>query len=399
MESEKKSTSMLNYSLIVMAVTHTFTHAFQQIHTALFPILKSPEEFNLSYQQIGLIAAIPPLCQALLSIPTGLLSDRFGSKKMVLVSVIVAALGAVIASRAQSPWMLIVGVSLLLVNTTIYHPAAYSFTTLLFQARDRSKALGVHGAGGTLGMAIGPISVTILMGFFALTWRQVYLFWIIPLIAGMFAVLRIQMSPREEMVDNNSRYAPEEETTRLLSLNLVMFLVFIGIRMMGGGMISSFLSIFLVENKGVTPYLASLIFGSNYLMGLVAAPLGGFMAARYGEKRWLMLVLFLSYVSLGVALVVPNTIVFVILWLVNGFFNFLGMAANSSIMAQLTPSRQRGLGYGLFFLPGSIMGAVAPMIAAFIAENFGLINIFYASLAVYLVGLAVLQFGVKTKSP
>jgi MFS family permease len=399
MESEKKTTSMLNYSLIVMAVTHTLTHAFQQIHTALFPILKSPEEFKLSYQQIGLIAAIPPLCQALLSIPTGLLSDRFGSKKMVLVSVIVAALGAVIASRAQSPWMLIVGVSLLLVNTTIYHPAAYSFTTLLFQARDRSKALGVHGAGGTLGMAIGPISVTILMGFFALTWRQVYLFWIIPLIAGMFAVLRIQMSPWEEMVDNNSRYAPEEETTRLLSLNLVMFLVFIGIRMMGGGMISSFLSIFLVENKGVTPYLASLIFGSNYLMGLVAAPLGGFMAARYGEKRWLMLVLFLSYVSLGVALVVPNTIVFVILWLVNGFFNFLGMAANSSIMAQLTPSRQRGLGYGLFFLPGSIMGAVAPMIAAFIAENFGLINIFYASLAVYLVGLAVLQFGVKTKSP
>ncbi|GAJ17576.1 unnamed protein product, partial [marine sediment metagenome] len=86
------------------------------------------------------------------------------------------------------------------------------------------------------------------------------------------------------------------------------------------------------------------------------------------------------------------------LWLVNGFFNFLGMAANSSIMAQLTPSRQRGLGYGLFFLPGSIMGAVAPMIAAYIAENFGLINIFYASLAVYFISLSVLQFGVKTKS-
>jgi MFS family permease len=67
-------------------------------------------------------------------------------------------------------------------------------------------------------------------------------------------------------------------------------------------------------------------------------------------------------------------------------------------MAQLTPSRQRGLGYGLFFLPGSIMGAVAPMIAAFIAENYGLSSIFYASLVIYLVGLVVLQFGVKTNS-
>jgi len=398
MKPEKKPKSILNYGLLVMTATHTLTHAFQQIHTALFPILKSPEEFNLSYQQIGLIAAIPPLCQALLSIPAGLLSDRFGSKKMVLVSIVVAALGAVLASRAQNPWMLIVGVSLLLVNTTIYPPAAYSFTTLRFQARDRSKALGVHGAGGTLGMAIGPISVTILMAFFAFTWRQVYFFWIIPLMAGMLTVLRIKSRPREEMMENNSKNAPDDEVNKLFSLNLVMFLVFIGIRMMAGGMISSFLPIFLVENKGVTPYMASLIFGSNYLMGLVAAPLGGFMAARYGEKRWLTLVLFLSYVSLGVALIVPNTAVFVVLWLVNGFFNFLGMAANSSIMAQLTPSRQMGLGYGLFFLPGSIMGAVAPMIAAYIAENFGLINIFYASLAVYFISLSVLQFGVKTKS-
>ena len=399
MESEKKkSSSVLSYGLIVMAATHTLTHAFQQIHTALFPILRSPDEFNLSYQQIGLIAAIPPLCQAILSIPTGLLSDRFGSKKMVLVSVVVAVLGAIIASQANNPWMLIVGISLLLVNTTIYHPAAYSFTTLLFQAKDRPMALGIHGAGGTLGMAIGPISVTILMGFLALTWQQVYLFWIVPLIIGMLAVLRIKSQPRKEIADNISVIAPEEESTKLLTLNLVTFLIFIGIRMMAGGMISSFLSIFLVENKGVTPYLASAIFGSNYLMGLVAAPLGGFMAARYGEKRWLMLVLFLSYVSLGLALVIPNTMVFVILWLANGFFNFMGMAANSSIMAQLTPSRQRGLGYGLFFLPGSIMGAVAPMIAAFIAENYGLSSIFYASLAIYLVGLAVLQFGVKTKS-
>ena len=398
MEPKKKSNSVLSYGLIVMAVTHTLTHAFQQIHTALFPILRSPDEFNLSYQQIGLIAAIPPLCQAILSIPTGLLSDRFGSKKMVLVSIVVAVLGAIIASQANNPWMLIVGISLLLVNTTIYHPAAYSFTTLLFQAKDRPMALGIHGAGGTLGMAIGPISVTILMGFLALTWQQVYLFWIVPLIIGMLAVLRIKSQPRKEIADNISVIAPEEESTKLLTLNLVTFLIFIGIRMMAGGMISSFLSIFLVENKGVTPYLASAIFGSNYLMGLVAAPLGGFMAARYGEKRWLMLVLFLSYVSLGLALVIPNTMVFVILWLANGFFNFMGMAANSSIMAQLTPSRQRGLGYGLFFLPGSIMGAVAPMIAAFIAENYGLSSIFYASLAIYLVGLAVLQFGVKTKS-
>jgi len=378
-----------------MTVTHTLTHAFGQIHTALFPILKSPAEFNLTYQQIGLIAAIPPLCQAVLSIPTGLLSDRFGSKKMVLLSMLVAAVGAILASQSQSPFMLIVAISLLYINTSIYHPAAYSFTTLLFRSEDRSKALGVHGAGGTLGMAIGPISVTVLLGLLAFGWRQVYLFWFFPLILGTIATLRIKAEPQKELQNPRELDEPPEETSTLLTANLVLFLVFVGIRMMANGMVSSFLTLFLVEVKGVADYWASLVLGGNYLMGLIAAPLGGFLAARYGEKKWLQVVLSLSYISLAVALFVPNTSLFIVLYLLNGFFNFLGMAANSSIMAILSPSRQRGLGYALFFLPGSIMGAVAPILAAFIAEVYGLTSIFYASIAIFFVGLVVLRYGVK----
>lgn len=394
MKTERTFT-ILNYSLLVMTVTHTLTHAFGQIHTALFPILKSPMEFNLTYQQLGLIAAIPPLCQSLLSIPTGLLSDRFGSKKMVLLSTFVAAVGAVLASQSQNPFMLIVAISLLYINTTIYHPAAYSFTTLLFGLGARPKALGVHGAGGTLGMAIGPISVAVLMGLFAFEWRQVYLFWFFPLVLGTLATLKITAEPQNDLKKPKERDEPQEDVSRLLSMNLVLFLVFVGIRMMANGMVGSFLTLFLVEVKGMAEYMASLVFGSNYLMGLVAAPLGGFLAARYGEKKWLLIVLSLSYLSLTAALFVPNTTFFVILYLVNGFFNFLGMAANSSIMAILSPSRQRGLGYALFFLPGSIMGAVAPLVAALIAETYGLTSIFFSAIVVFFMGLAVLSFGVK----
>ena len=74
------------------------------------------------------------------------------------------------------------------------------------------------------------------------------------------------------------------------------------------------------------------------------------------------------------------------------------MAANSAIMAKLTPGKQRGLGYALFFLPGSIMGAVAPIIAASIAEAFTLSSIFYASTAVFFLSLGVLRFGVRVQS-
>ena len=91
----------LSYGLLVMTITHTLTHSFQNMHSTIYPTLK--DEFMLTNQQIGLISAIPSLCSALLAIPTGLLSDRIGSKKMIATSIIVAILGAILASLSNNP--------------------------------------------------------------------------------------------------------------------------------------------------------------------------------------------------------------------------------------------------------------------------------------------------------
>jgi MFS family permease len=385
----EKAASIISYGLLVMTLTHTLTHVFQRMPSALFPTLMRPEEFNLTLQQIGIIAAIPPLCS-------------YGARRMVFASMVVSALGALLASQASNPIMFIVAISLLSVSTTIYHPAAYSFTTKIVKPGDRPKVLGIHGAGGTLGMSLGPISLSILIGLLAFGWRQAFLFWLIPIILGAITVLGIKTEPTEDFQENPAPEKVEAKKANIRSMmttSLLLFLVFVGIRTIGRSMVGSFLPIYMVNTKGISESLTNIIYGSNTLMGLIAAPLGGALAGRFGEKRWLIGVLVLSYICLGLAFVIPNTIVFTALYLISGFFNFLGMAANSSIVAKLSPSSQRGLGYALFFLPGSLMGAVAPVIAAFIGEVFGLSSIFYASITVYAAGLFVLWFGVKIKEP
>ena len=77
--------SIISYSLLAMSATHVLTHVFTGMPAALFPILIKPTEFNLTIKQVGLIAAIPEISASLLSIPMGLLSDKYGSKKMVLI--------------------------------------------------------------------------------------------------------------------------------------------------------------------------------------------------------------------------------------------------------------------------------------------------------------------------
>lgn len=393
----EKGSSIFNYGLVVMTLTHTLTHVFQRIHLALFPIIK--QEFSLSLQELGLIAAIPYLVQVLLAIPTGMLSDRFGSKRLLIISLITAAGGTLLASQSSTPTILILAVCLVYANTVIYHPASYSFTTRLFKLKDRPKALGIHGAGGTFGMALGPISVSILIGLFAFGWRQVYLFWILPIFLGLILVLRIKSEPKEDFQEPRKDPSPSKKQGinkgSLITMNLIIFLVFVSIRMLASQMVETFFTVYMTEERKIDSVLSSLVYGGGTLTGLIAAPLGGIMASKIGDKKWVIISLALAYTSLGVATFVPNVTLFILFYLVYGFCNTLAMAANSSIVATLSPSRQRGLGYAIYFLPGEIMGVIAPVIASLIAVVFGLTSIFIASLVIFAAGLLVLKFGVK----
>jgi MFS family permease len=391
-ESIGKGTKLLTYGLVVMVVSHTLTHVFGGIHIAIFSILR--DEFSLTLKQLGLIAAIPPLCQSLLAIPTGLLSDRIGSKKMLLLSFSFAAAGATLAGFARNPFMLVLAVSLVYINTTIYHPASYSYTTKMFTFGNRSKALGLHGAGGNLGHATGPLAVSLLVGVLAWQWRRVYLTLAVPMIFGVIMVIFLKSDEDEGEEEKTSA---EVEATKFLTTSLVMFLVYTALRSMGRSIISSFLVLYLQDVRGMEIALASFLASSTTLTGLIAAPTGGYMASRFGDNRWLQVSIFFAYFFLALCFNLPGNTMFIIFYVLYGFSNTLGMAPRNSLIAQLTPRKQRGLGYALLFLPGSIVGAIAPVIAGYLAEIIGFGSLFNIAVGINFLALAILRFMVKVE--
>lgn len=160
-------------------------------------------------------------------------------------------------------------------------------------------------------------------------------------------------------------------------------------------MTTGFLTIWLVEAQGWTVAQVGLMLSIGSLLGIFGAPLGGEMAYRLGEKRWAVIALFISYTSFLAAIVTGGFLPFSIFYICRRLFGTMSMAANSSITAMLTPPGQRGTGFAFSFVPGSVAGAVAPMVAAYIADTLGLYPIFLASVAVSFIGLAIFQFGVK----
>ena len=381
-----------------MTATHTFTHVFGRLYTATFPLLQ--DEFRLTLTELAILAAIPHLFDTLVSIPAGLLSDRFGSKRMLLVSMAFAVLGSLLAAGTANPLMLAAAATFVYLNTTVYHPASYTYTTRLFTLRDLPKALGVHGAGGTFGMALGPISLS-LFALLGLTWRHVYIFWALPLLVGTLLVLRLQEISAEQDADAHAtdQASPTAAATSLLSRGMLMFLIYTSIRTVASQIVTVFMPLFMVDVKGLTVEEMGIVYGSLPLTGLLAAPVGGFIALRVGSKRWLITSILLSEVCLALVWLAPTIPLFVLVYVANGFTGTLGMAARSSLVAALTPRGRRGVGYSLLFLPGSIMGAIAPLFATNIIALFGMEGLFPISILISLVGVATLATGVKTEAP
>ena len=395
MEENEKSTwgRLMSGSLILMVLTHMLVHAAGNMRNTLFPVLK--EEFALTNQQVGLIVAIPSLVQLLLSVPSGMVSDKFGPKKLIAASILIAAIGALLGSVSTTPWMFIIASTLLTFNSTLYHPPAQSYVSDITSPQDRSRALGIWHSGGTTGVSLGPLSISILMGILAFNWRQIYGFWIIPILLGLVALYFVK--PPSEIVEKEEREKWEEKDTvdTLFNTNMMFLLLSGTVRRFGGGLTTGFLSIWLVEAQGWTIGQIGIMLGISSLIGIVASPLGGELASRFGEKRWFSGTLLGSYIFFALAFFVKGFWPFSILYITSRFFGILGMPAGMTLTARFSPRKQRGVGFALSSIPMNVVMPVAALVAAYIADTYGLYYIFMITTVIYFIGLAIFQLGVR----
>jgi MFS family permease len=383
---------LFSFGLLAMVATHALIHAAGNMSSTM--IVELREEFVLSNLQIGIIGAVPPLAQVLFSLPVGWMSDRYGARRLVALSIVMAAAGALVAGFTVSPAMYIVAMTLMTLTSTFYHPPSHSYTARIVEGKDRSKAMGFLNAGGTFGVALGPLSITVLMGYLAFQWRQVYLFWVAPIALSLVLVFFLK-DMKGAGRDEASGEPKEGEVTTLLNRDFIMYLSASGVRQFALGMIGTFLSIYLADARGWSVAELGIMFGASSVLGLAASPIGGYMASRLGDKRWAVMALGASYLFYIAAFFTEGVLPFMALYLVYRFFGILGMPATASLTAKLSPPRQMGMGFAISFLPQSIVGVVAPLVAAYIADIFGLLPIFTASFVIMFIGLGVLHFGVK----
>lgn len=110
---------------------------------------------------------------AALLLPAGLLGDRFGRKRMILIGLTLFGAASLLGTFADSVGMVIAARALMGVGAALIMPLSMSILPSLFPTHERSRAISLWAAGMALGMPLGPILGGLLLQHF--WWGSVFL--------------------------------------------------------------------------------------------------------------------------------------------------------------------------------------------------------------------------------
>ena len=388
MDSDKPRRSVWG-AYTILCMSHMFMHVFTQMHISLIPILRV--EFGLDILEIGFIASIPLFIQAILTIPGGLLADRVNRLRLIASGLLISGLGGILMMWASNLTHIILIVSLFSISATVLHPPALSIIGDLVSGRVRGKALGFFGSSGTLGIALGPITLSFLMN--VIGWRFVYLTWSVPALLVPLLIIQLKLRKASNFEEKYLKREKVHADFRML-MNLTLFLVLIimAVRSLGGIAINTYITPYFVDVIRIESTLAILIFGLNPLIGVFASSIGGVVVDKVGERKWLALGFTSQILSLLIVAFTTYLPFVIIGYISYSFFGLTEMPATQSVITRLTPKGNRGLVFAVSFLPYTIVGSFSPIMVALIADVLGIWYIFPYSIIMFVVALIIVGF-------
>jgi EmrB/QacA subfamily drug resistance transporter len=119
------------------------------------------------------IAAAYTLTLGGLLLPGGVLGDRYGRKRLLLIGLAVFGISSVIASQVTTAPALIAMRALMGVGAALILPLSLSILPSMFTAEERPRAISATAAGAFLGLPLGPLVAGWLLTHYA--WGSVFL--------------------------------------------------------------------------------------------------------------------------------------------------------------------------------------------------------------------------------
>ena len=350
------------------AVSHAAVHTYE----LSIPILMVPwlGEFGVTRATLGIVVGVGYALFGLGALPGGVLSDRIGSRPLIVGCLVGMASGFLVMSAVPG----LLGVSLGLIiwgaAASVYHPAGLALISKGVERRGR--ALGYHGIAGNIGIGAGPFATAVLLVFF--DWQTTAAVLAVPALAAAVFAFRLEFE-EPVVADGGEREGGGTEASFLTESRALFASTFalVFVVVMSSGLyyrgILTFLPDILGDVISFDPGLGLDFEASRYVYSalLAVGVAGQYVGGRLADgetERWMAL----GYGTLGVIALIfipalSSSVGLVVVSLVLGFFLFVVQPLYQNTIARHTPEEARGVSYGYTYLGVFGVGALGATVA------------------------------------
>ena len=128
---------------------------------------------NASTDQLQWMSAAYTLSLAGFMLPAGVLGDRYGRRRLLLIALALFGVSSLVASQVTTAAELIAMRAVMGVSGAVILPLMQGMLPVMFQPDERQRAIGFAGVGAFLGLPLGPLVAGFLLTHYA--WGSIFL--------------------------------------------------------------------------------------------------------------------------------------------------------------------------------------------------------------------------------
>ena len=369
-----------NFILGSLSFGHGVSHLYDQGFPVFMPAIQAA--MGLTNFQVAFLLGIRQGSSGAVNLVGGAIVDQMKASWGPILTgcMIWAALGFVVLAASPNLGVLVIAVAIVSIPGSLWHLPATAALSRRFPDR-RGFAISIHGFGSNIGNVLGPLVAGGLLTF--MLWRHILLIYAIP--AAVMAVF-VWWSLKDLGIEDGDQRGDEKPQRRVLAAygeGLAMFknpvvatlVLAAAIRGVANNALFQWTPFYLknATDGGLDMgyFTAGVYLSLLTGMGIISAPILGYLSDRYGRKQVLVPGLMIAAVLTMFVVSAGDGIMLAVLLGGIGLFSF---ALQQIILASVLDIVERGTeatASGLIFGINGVLGFGSPFLAAFIIEDLG----------------------------